>query len=108
MSTTTDRAGYVRRGLRFAGAALLVTAIWFAALAVAELVAEPTRTVLVFGPKDTTFKAVAESSGQLVDSGQVYIIAHGQQAGFVSRLYASGAWLVLPALGGGCRRPRRA
>jgi hypothetical protein len=104
MSTTTRIGGIVARAARFLGAAGLVAAIWFSGLAVAAVVAEPTRGVLVFGPHETTVRAVVTGTTVILDAGNGYLVAHGNRTGFVRELYAAGAWLVLPATGGGCRR----
>jgi hypothetical protein len=108
MSTTTETRGFVGRlavrAARFLGAATLVVATWFCGLAAATVLAEPTRGVVVFGPHDTTFRAVMAGTTSLVDAGTGYVVASGHRAGFVRELYAAGAWLVLPATGGGCRR----
>ena len=104
MSTTTDTAGFARRCARFLGAACLVATVWFAGLAVTAVLAEPTRSVLVFGPHQTTFRAVMSGTTSIVDAGNGYLVASGNRSGFVRELYVAGAWLVLPASHGGCRR----
>lgn len=112
MSTTIDSGHAATRSLarrcgRFIGAALLVVAIWFSALAALLLMIEPTRDVIVFGPPEIALGAVVTSSSLAVDAGSSYVMARGQHHGFVRALYAGGAWLVLPAISGGCRtRPR--
>ncbi len=78
-------------------------AIWFAGLAAAAVMVEPTRSVVVFGPQQTALRAVTSGSAHLVDAGTGFVIANGRDKGFVRRLYAAGAWLVLPAVSGGCR-----
>ena len=93
MSTTIDTARLARRAARFAGAGL----------AVAIVAAEPTHSVIVFGPQETVLRAVASGSTRLVDAGTGFVIANGRDKGFVRKLYAAGAWLVLPASIGGCR-----
>jgi hypothetical protein len=108
MSTTIDGPSIDglpigRRAARFVGALLLVSSIWFACLAAATVLAEPTRRVAVFGPADTTLRALTQGDGRLVDGGNGYIIVQGQDPGFVRQLYAGGAWLVLPVVVGGCR-----
>jgi hypothetical protein len=105
MSTTTKR-GIAGRAARFAGAGIFVTTIWFAGLAIATLVAEPTRNVVVFGPVASTLHALVAGDAQMVDGGNGYMIVRGQHAGFVRALYAGGAWLVLPVTSGGCRGRR--
>jgi hypothetical protein len=101
MSTTIESRG--RRGLRFFLAASVVLAVWFSMVALATLVAEPTRSVVVFAPAPDALRALAHSDALIVGGGTGYVIAQGQYAGFVRALYAGGAWLVLPALTGGCR-----
>ena len=103
MSTTTERPRLVTRAARFAGGAVLVMAVWFAGLAATAVMVEPTRSVVVFGPHQTTLRAVTSGSTRLVDAGTGFVIANGRDRGFVRRLYAAGAWLVLPAVSGGCR-----
>jgi hypothetical protein len=108
MSTTTDGLSadglsIGRRAARFLGAALLVASLWFAGLAATTVLAEPTRRVAVFGPAETTLRALTQGDGRLVDGGNGYIIVQGQDPGFVRQLYAGGAWLVLPVIAGGCR-----
>lgn len=93
-----------QRAARFVGAILLVASIWFAGLAAATAVAEPTRMVAVFGPVGITLRALTQGDSRLVDGGNGYIIVQGRHVGFVRHLYAGGAWLVLPVTGGGCRR----
>ncbi len=104
MSTTTDTAGFAGRCARFLGAASVVVAVWFVGLAVTAVLAEPTRSVLVFGPNQTTVRAVVAGTTSMLDAGNGYVVANGNRAGFVRELYAAGAWLVLPAISGGCRR----
>jgi hypothetical protein len=103
MSTTTDRPRFATRAARFTGGAVLVMAIWFAGLATAAVMVEPTRSVVVFGPQQTTFRAVTSGSTRLVDAGTGFVVVNGDSKGFVRQLYAAGAWLVLPAISGGCR-----
>lgn len=81
---------------------MLVMALWFAGLAAVVLIGEPTRGVIVLAPSQTAFRAALSSSALLVGGGNGYVIAFGRHDGFVRELYASGAWLVLPALRGGC------
>jgi hypothetical protein len=102
MSTTIDLGRTARRAARFIGAATLVMALWFSGLAAVVLVGEPTRGVIVLAPSEAAFRAALDSSALLVGGGNGYVIALGQHDGFVRELYAAGAWLVLPALRGGC------
>jgi hypothetical protein len=92
---------------RFVGAALLVAAIWFAGLAAVVVIAEPTRDVVVLGPPETSMAAVSAGPSLLLDAGRSFVIVRGVRDGFVRELYAGGAWLVLPAMSGGCRTPSR-
>jgi hypothetical protein len=101
MSTTTR--SLPRRAVRFLLAGGLVLGAWFFLVAVGTLVAEPTRSVVVFAPGDDALRALAHSDALIVSSGDGFVIAHGQRPGFVRALYAGGAWLVLPASAGGCR-----
>ena len=103
MSTTIDR---LRRGGRFVGASLAALAAWFALAAVATLALEPSRTVAVFAPQASSLAAVVHADGRLVGAGAGFMVVQGDGTGFVRRLYAGGAWLVLPALTGGCRGGR--
>ena len=106
MSTTIEAGRFVSRAARFLGAACLVVALWFGGLAAAAVLAEPTRGVLVFGPHETTVRAVVAGTTVLLDAGNGYVVAHGNRTGFVRELYAAGAWFVLPAISGGCRQAR--
>lgn len=98
MSTTTDRVGW-RRGL-FAG--VIALKIWFVGLSVATLFAEPGQTVVVLGPGHLAFRAAARSDVAVLDGGAAYVLVRSDRTGFVRDLYVNGAWLVWPALGGGC------
>lgn len=99
MSTITESC---RRAARFVCAASLILAAWFSLMALSTLAMEPARVVM-FAPGPVTLAAAARSDGRIVDSGAGFAILQGRQGGFVRKLYAAGAWLVLPALSGGCR-----
>ena len=93
-----------RSHLGFPGAALLALAAWFGGLAILTPLVEPTRDVLVFGPQ-ATIATLPAAGATLVDVSAGWTRVRRAQSGFVGRLYASGAWLVLPAFEGGCKRP---
>ncbi len=88
--------------LRFLAAASGVLTLWFCALAGFTAALEPEDTVLVFGPEPSLFRALAASDTLLVSNGTGYIRVRGRSPGFVPRLYAHGAWLVLPGTAFGC------
>jgi hypothetical protein len=104
MSTTTEHISQsgMRSALRLPAAGLGVLALWFAGLAGLTAGIEPEDTVLAFGPEHRLFHALAADNALLVSNGPGFIRVRGQSAGFVARLYANGAWLVLPGTAFGC------
>jgi hypothetical protein len=91
-----------RRAARFLLAAGLALGVWFAMVAVATVVAEPTRRVVVFASAADAVRALARGDALILGGGNGFTIMHGRKPGFVRQLYAGGAWLVLPASAGGC------
>lgn len=85
-------------------AALLALAGWFTALAVVTYAAEPSREVIVWVSDARLAETLSNAPVSVLD-GQSggFLRVRGDTPGFVRRLYASGAWMVLPAGSGGCR-----
>lgn len=77
-------------------------AAWVALVALLTLALEPVSRVAVFGPEARVLAAAVAADARIVDRGPGYLIIDGATAGFVARLYAGGAWLVLPRRLGGC------
>lgn len=96
---------FAQRCGRFVGIALLITASWFVVLAGFVAIVEPTRDVVVLGPPEISLGAVATGPSLVLDAGKSFVIVRGVRDGFVRELYVGGAWLVLPAMSGGCRTP---
>lgn len=96
---------------RIAFAFPLVVAGWLALVALLTFGASPGRSLAVIGPQAQAIAAVANADGSVLASSAYVTIARSNAAGFVSRLYAAGALLVLDAeAAGGCNglAPRRA
>ena len=94
---TTDRVIACGKAAALAAGVL---AAWFALLAAGTAMTAPGQ-VLVLGPH--AVESAARADGRVTVAGKVFAQARSEEAGFVGRLYANGAWLVLPAAGGGCR-----
>lgn len=77
--------------------------LWFAGLAFAALLVEPTREVIVFAPQARLATIVSRAPVTVLDNPGSYLRVRGTEPGFVRDLYASGAMLVMPATTGGCR-----
>ncbi len=90
-------------GLRLARSLAVLIALlagWIAAMAVVTALAGPrVPAVIVIGP--TAASGLPEGAGML-GGGPHRVIVTGEVPHFVRSLYASGAWLVLPALRNGC------
>ena len=84
-----------------AGAAAALT-LWFTGVALATALFQPTAQVMVFAPRATALRAAAATGAALIDlrPGVTRMRASGADA--VLRLYTNGAWLVWPAMDGGC------
>lgn len=82
--------------------------VWFAALTALTVTAEPTRAVVVFAPERAAVMiAVATADVTLIDGSDNVVRVAGSSPGFVAKLYAAGAWLVLPSRASGCVSLRR-
>jgi hypothetical protein len=90
------------RSFRFIGACGVALLAWLALSASLTIVAEPTETVVVIGPRQSTLVALAAANGRLVDIGNGFVRVTSAEKGLVARLYGGGAMLVLPARPGGC------
>jgi hypothetical protein len=95
-----------RRGSpgRFLGALLGILAVWFAVLATVPVIRDAPGRYLVLGPQAPRLAALQSTSAELISSGLGYMQIAAASAGQIGRLYANGAWLVLPAGNGGCLR----
>ncbi|MBA9065306.1 hypothetical protein GGQ91_004723 [Methylobacterium fujisawaense] len=95
MPTITDRRP--RRGLPIAPAAAALAG-WLGVTALTALAVQPETVVALGNPA----ALAAADDGALVSAGRAYLVIRPAAPGAVRRLYAGGAWLVLPAPGTGC------
>jgi hypothetical protein len=81
----------------------LVVIGWLSFAAGSAAFAPPGRSFAIIGPSAQALNAVAASGGHIVQASNFVTIARADDAGFVRRLYANGAWFVVDADGaGGC------
>lgn len=102
--TTTEapRNGTPLRPGKLAAIALAVLAGWFVAIGVLTYLVDLSPTVIVFGPEATTMAAMSRSDTLVLEGGPGFIVVQGKGRGFVRKLYAEGAWLVMPSDLDGC------
>ena len=107
--TTDGRQRSARRWSRIAGAIALVVFGWLAVVVALTFGSAPGKSMAVVGPPSQALAAIAKANGRILASNDYFTIARSDDAGFVARLYAAGALLVLDAeQAGGCSGlPRR-
>ena len=97
----TIRVSTLRRGL---AAGALVTAGWLAVVLALTFFSPAGRAMAIVGDPAQAFAAVSAANGRVLSASRYVTIARSDDAGFVARLYAAGAMLVLDAeQAGGCR-----
>jgi hypothetical protein len=88
---------------RIAAATALVAAGWFAIVVALTFASAPGKSMAIVGPPARALAAVVKANGHILTSGSYVTIARSDDPGFVTRLYAAGALLVLDAeQTGGC------
>ena len=91
------------RWSRIAGAIGLVVAGWLTVVVALTFGSAPGKSMAVIGPPSLALAAIAKANGLVVASNDYVTIARSDESGFVARLYAAGALLVLDAeQAGGC------
>jgi hypothetical protein len=94
----------LRNTLAWLGLAALALAAWTAVAAAMTFTAAPGASVAILAPRASGIAAVASAGGRILDAGPFLVVARFDGPGFVPRLYAAGALLVLDAdTSGGCR-----
>lgn len=92
-----SQSGFLR-ALSFGSIAAAVLSVWFGIVVAVTAIAEPTDSVLVLGlTSAVASNAAVTSQVQMLDGSGRTLAVRGTEPGFVRRLYAGGAWLVLPA-----------
>jgi hypothetical protein len=103
LSTSTTIRGRLRLPLRIAGAVALVVCGWLTLVAGLTFAAGPEKSIAVIGPQAQAIAAVVTAKGHILVAYDYITIARADEPGFVGRLYAAGALLVLDAdQAGGC------
>jgi hypothetical protein len=108
MTTDGRQRGAWRWG-RITGAVTLAICGWLAVVVALTFGSPPGKSMAVIGPPSQALAAIAKANGRILTSNDYVTIARSDDAGFVARLYAAGALLVLDAeQAGGCSGlPRR-
>ena len=103
MTTDGDRQNRVLPLGRIAGAIALVVAGWLAVIVALTFGSAPGKSMAIVGPPSKALAVIARANGRILASNDYVTIARSDDAGFVARLYAAGALLVLDAeQAGGC------
>ena len=89
------------RILRALGILIAVAIGWFASMAAFMAVTEAAPAALVITPRAGFMQSAPEDTRVMRGGGMVTVVV-SEETGYVQRLYAAGAWLVLPALRNGC------
>ena len=88
---------------RIAAAIGLVACGWVVVIVALTFGSAPGKSMAIVGPSAQTLAAVVRANGRVLASNGFVTIARSDDAGFVARLYAAGALLVLDAeQAGGC------
>ena len=88
---------------RIAGAIALVAGGWLVVVIALTFGSAPGKSMAIIGPPVQALAVVAKANGRILASNDYVTIARSDDAGFVARLYAAGALLVLDAeQAGGC------
>jgi hypothetical protein len=96
MPTITDRAALV-------GAGVAALSAWFFALAFLTYASEPSWEVIAWVPQARVATTLSRAPVRALDApAGGFLRLRGDAPGFVAGLYASGAWIVLPAGRAGC------
>ena len=86
-----------------AGAIALVVFGWLAVVIALTFGSAAGKSMAVIGPPSQTLAVIAKANGRILAANDYVTIARSDEAGFVARLYAAGALLVLDAeQAGGC------
>ena len=84
-------------------AIVLVACGWLVAIIGLTFAAMPGRSIAVIGPPAQSLAAIVSAGGHILSSNRYVTLARFDDSGFVARLYAAGAILVLDAdQSGGC------
>ncbi len=102
MRMTIEFSDEARRLLLGAAAALFV---WFGGMAALVFFVEPP-ALIAFGPRARLVAAVVGADASIVAMGEGFIAASADRGCLARRLYAGGAWFVLPALPPSCGRAK--
>jgi hypothetical protein len=88
---------------RIIAASALVACGWLAVVVGLTFASAPGKSMAIVGPPAQALAAVVKANGRILSSNDYVTIARSDDAGFVARLYAAGALLVLDAeQAGGC------
>jgi hypothetical protein len=88
---------------RIVGAIALVVFGWLAVVVALTFGSAPGKSMAIVGPPSQALAVIAKANGRILTSSNYVTIARSDDAGFVARLYAAGALLVLDAeQAGGC------
>jgi hypothetical protein len=88
---------------RITGALALVAGGWLAVVIALTFASAPGRSMAIVGPPAQALTAIVKANGHILASNNYVTLARSDDTGFVARLYAAGALLVLDAdQSGGC------
>ena len=95
-----NRLGMLRR---IAGAVALVASGWLAVVIALTFGSAPGKSMAIIGSPTEALAIIAKANGRVLAASNYVTFARSDDAGFVIRLYAAGALLVLDAeQAGGC------
>ena len=103
MTTEAPDQSWLRPLRRIAGAVALVMCGWLAVVIALTFGSAPGKSMAIIGPPAEALAIIAKANGRVLAANDYVTFARSDDAGFVARLYAAGALLVLDAeQAGGC------
>ena len=103
MTTEASHQSWLRPFGRIAGGFALVTCGWLALVVALTFGSAPGKSMAIIGPPAQALAVIAKANGRVLAASDYVTFARSDDAGFVARLYAAGALLVLDAeQAGGC------
>ena len=103
MTTEAFHWNWLRPLRRIAGAIALVACGWLAVVIALTFGSAPGKSMAIIGPSAEALAIVARANGRVLAASNYVTFARSDEVGFVVKLYAAGALLVLDAeQAGGC------